>query len=91
MGIQSIPRLTAKVRQQILDQNNGRSITTYSEGKNYREERVYTIRNGQLFVKESGDTSWSDSRYSQERPASDEETHRFLYNHCWKLNLDGIK
>ena len=91
MGIQSIPRLTAKVRQQILDQNNGRSITTYSEGKNYREERVYTIRNGQLFVKESGDTSWSDSRYSQERPVSDEETRRFLYNHCWKLNLDGIE
>ena len=86
-----MPRLTKKVRQQILDQNNGRSIRTYYEGRNFREERVYTIRNGQLFIRETGDTSWADSKYDQERLAGDDETHRFLYKHCDELNLDGIE
>lgn len=86
-----MPRLTKKVRQQILDQNNDRSIRTYYEGRNFREERVYMIRNGQLFVKEIGDTSWADSKYNQERLAGDDETHRFLYKYCDKLNLDGIE
>ena len=92
MGIQNIPRLTKKNRQRILDQNNNCTpIRTNSEGRNYREERIYTIRDGKLYVREVGDTSWADSKYDNERCASDEETHRFLYNHGWKLNLDGIE
>ena len=37
-------RLTKKVRQQLLDQNEGFTRRTYYEGRNSREERIYTIQ-----------------------------------------------
>ena len=85
-----MPRLTQKVRQQILNQNEGFTTRTYFENKNSREERIYTVRGGRVYVREIGDTSWSDSAYDEERLLDDEATHRFLYEHSWKMNLDGI-
>ncbi len=41
-------RLTKKVRQQLLDQNEGFIRRTYYEGRNSREERIYTISGGHL-------------------------------------------
>ena len=86
-----MPRLTQKVRQQILDQNEGFTTRTYFENRNFREERIYTVRGGCLYVREIGDTSQSDSAYDQERRLDDDETHRFLCEHSWKMNLDGIE
>ena len=83
-------RLTASVRQKILEQNEGFTTRTYYEGKNFREERIYTISGGVLHTRAVGKTSWADSRFDNESIASDEETHRFLYKHQSEMNLDGI-
>ncbi len=84
-------RLTKIVRQLLLDNNDGFSTHTYYEGKNSREERIYTIKDGQLKIRASGKTSWADSRYDEEWVADDEETHRFLYKHQSELNSEGIE
>ena len=84
-------RLTKIVRQLLLDNNDGFSAHTYYEGKNSREERIYTIKDGQLKIRASGKTSWADSRYDEEWVADDEETHRFLYKHQSELNSEGIE
>lgn len=84
-------RLTKDVRQRILYQNEGFSTRTYYEGKNSKEERIYTVSGGQLHIRAIGKTSWADSRYNDEWVASDEEAHRFLYEHQWEMNLDGIE
>ena len=74
-------RLTKAVRQKLLENNEGFSIRTNYEGRNSREERIYTISGGQLHIRAIGKTSWADSRYDNEWIASDEEVHRFLYNY----------
>lgn len=84
-------RLTISMRQRILEQNEGFTRRTYSEGRNSREERIYTISGGDLHIRAVGKTSWADSRYDKEWIASDEEAHRFLYKYKWEMNLDGIK
>lgn len=84
-------RLTRDVRQKILEQNEGFTTKTYYEGNNSREQRVYTISGGVLRIRATGKTSWADSRYDDEWIASDEETHRFLYDNKYKMNLDGIE
>ena len=81
-------RLTKIVRQLLLDNNDGFSTRTYYEGKNSREERIYTIKDGRLKIWASGRTSWADSRYDEEWYADDEETHRFLYKHQNELNSE---
>lgn len=83
-------RLTASVRQRIIEQNEGFTTRSYNEGKNFREERIYTISDGVLNIRAVGKTSWADSRFNDEWTASDEETHRFLYKHQSEMNLDGI-
>jgi len=79
------------VRQRILEQNEGFSKRTYYEGRNSREERIYTISGGALHIRAVGKASWADSGYDNNWIASDEETHRFLYEHQWEMNLDGIE
>jgi hypothetical protein len=83
-------RLTREVRQKLLDQNEGFSTTTYNRQNNFREERFYEIRGGQLHVRAVGKTSWADSRYDDEFIADDEQTHRFLRDNLSALNTDGI-
>ena len=84
-------RLTKAVRQKLLDQNEGFTRGTYYEGRNSREERVYKISGGQLHIRATGKTSWADSRYDDEWVASDEEAHRFMYEHQHEMNTDGIE
>lgn len=81
-----MPRLTKTVREKMLQQNEGKSIRTYYEGKNFSETRTYTISNGKLFIHECGNTSWANSRYDNTREADEEETHRFLYKYQDSLN-----
>ena len=84
-------RLTKQVRQQLLDQNEGFTTRTYYEGKNSREERVYTVSDGQLHIRASGKSSWADSHYCNSWVANEEETHRFLYQHQDEMNQDGLE
>ena len=59
-------RLTKDVRQRLLESNEGFSTRTFYEGRNSREERIYTISGGQLHIRAIGKTSWADSRYEDE-------------------------
>ena len=84
-------RLTKAVRQKLLDNNEGFSTRTYYEGRNSREERIYTISGGQLHIRAIGKTSWADSRYENEWVASEEEVHRFLYAHQGEMDTDDVE
>lgn len=84
-------RLTSSTRQRILEQTEGFTRKTYSEERNSREERIYTISGGVLHIRVVGKTSWADSRYDKEWIASDDEAHRFLYKYKREMNLDGIE
>ena len=81
-------RLTKSNRENLLKLNEGFKDTTYYESRNFREQRDYEIKDSQLYIHEKGKTSWSDSRYDNTRVASDEETHRFLYNNLGRLKQD---
>ena len=83
-------RFTKNNRQQVLNDNEGFTASTYYEGNNFRESRDYTISDGKLVVKVSGKTSWSDSRYSEEYVygPDDEETKRFLRKYKDELDLE---
>ncbi len=83
-------RLTKAVREKLLEINEGFSTRTYSEGRNVEAERIYVISGGQLHIREIGKTSWADSRFDDEWIATEDEIHRFLYNHLYELNTDGI-
>lgn len=83
-------RLTKKVRQKILEQNDGFIHRTSYDSKNHRYDREYRVSDGKLYIRESGKTSWSDSRYDESWEASDEEIHRFLYENQWRMNTDNI-
>ncbi|MFD3532070.1 hypothetical protein [Streptomyces sp. NPDC058664] len=84
-------RLTAAVRQQLLDQNEGFKKTIPTRQKNFTQDTTYRIAGGQLFISSSGKTSWADSRFSNpEALATDEQTHRFLYAYKHLLNTDGL-
>ena len=84
-------RLTAAVRQQLLDQNEGFETTIPTKLKNFTEYTTYRITGGQLYIRSSGKTSWADSRFSNDyAPATEEQTHRFLYKYQGQLNTDGL-
>ena len=83
-------RLTKAVRQKLLENNEGFTTRTYYEGRNSREERIYTISGGQLHIRAIGKTSWADSRYENEWVSSDEEVHRFLYAHQDEMDTDEV-
>ena len=83
-------RLTKLNRQKNSDQNEGLAANTSYDSGNSSYDRQYTVKVGKLHIQESGKTSWADSRYNKEWVATDEETHRFLYDNQWRMNTDGI-
>lgn len=66
-------RLTKGVRTQLLLQNDGFSTRSSYDSRNSEYERIYTIKDGRLHIREIGKTSCSDSRYDKEWYADDEE------------------
>ena len=83
-------RLTREVRQKLLDQNEGFELRTTTNQKNFTEYRRYRITGGRLYIHFSGKTSWADSGFKEDRPATDDETHRFLYEYKGALNTEGL-
>lgn len=83
-------RLTRDVREQLLALNEGFSMTTNYVGRNFKEDRTYTIDGGRLLVRSTSKTSWADSRRHDEFVADDEQTHRFLYTYLSRLATDGV-
>jgi hypothetical protein len=51
------------VVQAILAQNDGFRHETYFRGDNFRESRVYTIKDGQVLIHSTGKTSGAHSRF----------------------------
>ncbi|MFE7580759.1 hypothetical protein ACFU5Y_04225 [Streptomyces gardneri] len=82
--------MTAAVRQQLLDQNEGFERKTSNEQKNHTEYRTYRISGGQLHIRASGKGAWADSRYDEEYLATEDQTHRFLRKYLGQLNTDGL-
>ncbi|SDN08620.1 hypothetical protein SAMN05216368_103395 [Cryobacterium flavum] len=83
-------RLTKDVRVQLLEQNEGFSTRTSYTAKNSSEDRTYTITGGELHVHATGNTSWADSRYTNDFIADDEQTHRYLFDNLQQLNRDDV-
>jgi len=83
-------RLTETVRQQLLDVNDGFSQTSHYSDRNSDSTMLYTVRDGALHVRESGKTSWADSRYDNFYIADPEQTHRFLAKHRDALDWTGV-
>jgi hypothetical protein len=86
----NMPRLTKNVRQTLLNQNEGFEKSTHYSGKNFSVSNHYTIKNGDLYVRSTGKTSWADSRFDNEYIADEDQTRRFLKNNYSELNSDGI-
>ncbi len=84
-------RLTKSVCQQLLDQNEGFEIETRYSGRNFRENRKYSISGGKLYIRTMGKTSWADSRFEENDVADDDQTRRFLRKFLNVLNTDGIE
>lgn len=84
-------RLTKTIRYKILALNEGYIERTYCDSRNHSYEREYKISNGKLQVHETGRTSWADGQYDRKWIADDEETHRFLCTHLWKLNIGSLE
>lgn len=74
-------RLTRAVREKMLAENEGFTIQTSNKQRNYSQNRTYKISKGKLHIRETGKTSFSDSRYEHEWDANDKEVHQFLYNY----------
>jgi len=83
-------RLTKQVIQQLLDQNEGFKRSTHYSDRNNTNDRHYQIVSGKLRIRETGKTSWADSRYDNEFIANEDQTRRFLRNYLGALNTDGL-
>lgn len=83
-------KLTKAVREKILKQNDGYTDHTSYNSRNHSYERDYKVSDGKLHIRERGKTSWADSRYDKSWEASEDETHRYLYENQWKMNTEGI-
>lgn len=84
-------RLTPRRQKEILEQNEGYTSSTHSSGKNYVEDRTYTINDGGLTIRAKGKTSWADSRYDDTYEADHDQTLRFLRENIDYLNTEGIE
>ena len=83
-------KLTAEVRKKILEQNEGFTTRTNYEGSNFKGERVYTIADGKLNIRDIGVSFLIDARYNREIDVDENSTKNFLCDYEYKLNLDGI-
>ena len=84
-------RLTKDVRKEVLSKNEGYTTRTNYEGKNFREERRYEIKDGQVQVHSIGKTSWADSRFDTTSVLDEAQEHRFLRNNIGALDTSGIE
>lgn len=84
-------RLTKKACQRLLDQNEGFETSTHFSSKNFTEDTQYRMADGKLHIRETGKTSWADSRFDREPVADEEQTRRFLRNYLGALNTDGLE
>ena len=83
-------RLTKDVVQKLLDQNEGFSRSKTYSGRNFKCDYHYLITGGKLLVRESGKTSWADSRFDDALIADIDRTRRFLREYLPSLKKDNL-
>lgn len=84
-------RLTKDVLEALLLANEGWETSTHYDSKNFTETRDYKITDGELRVRSRGKTSWADSRFDDSFVVDDEAARRFLRNHLWELETEGVQ
>lgn len=84
-------RLTKRVVQLLLEQNDGFERTTQFSGNNFREHRRYRISDGKLQLRSTGKTSWAVGRFDSSFVADDDQTRRFLRKFLDALNTNGVE
>lgn len=85
-----LPNFTEKIRKQILSQNEGFTGSTSYSSKNLKFTNTYTVRDGSVYRRETGKTSWADSKFDNEILCDKEQTLRFLHKFWPKMNMKGI-
>lgn len=73
-------RLTKENLAKVLKLNEGFNWVTVNDagaGRSFNRN-TYNIRDGKLFRRSEGRTSWSDSKYDEEVECDPEQTRRFL-------------
>lgn len=83
-------RLTKRVRQQLLDHNDGFETETSYRSRNFSEDRRYSISGGELHIRATSNSSWADSRSTQEWVADENQTRRFLKDVLDRLDTEGL-
>ena len=78
-------RLTESVRNMLLALNEGFTCTTSYSSRNHSYDRRYLIQAGKLIIRETGKTSWADSRYDRTWVADKDELLRFLRDNLQRL------
>lgn len=84
------PSLTAERVQKTLDQNDGARDSTHYKGENSETFWDYKVEDGVLRIRASGDTSWSDSHWADEREANVQQARSFIRRNEHNLNMEDI-
>lgn len=74
-------RFTRDYVGRILKANEGFEFETSYNSRNSTNFYKYYVKEGKLYIQESGHGSWSDSHYSNLRECTIQETQRFLRDH----------
>lgn len=73
-------RYTKENIQKILDLNNGYKAVKSYHDRNLSYDNYYEIRDGKLFCRSDGKTSWADSHFDDRYECDIDQTRRFLKN-----------
>ncbi len=81
-------RLTEQVIDNILRENEGYTAHTHYDSRNFSCDYYYTIHDGDLYRRDVGDTSWSDSDFDVTNICDYATARRFIKNEGLDWNLD---
>ena len=78
-------RLTKRVRQEVLNRNEGYRVEESYIGKNYKQVNTYFVKGGRLLIISKAKVSWSDKKIVSRHLANDEQEKKFI-----KKYLKGV-
>lgn len=83
----TIVRLNKSVRDSILLKNDGYTTKTMYVGKNYKQECIYSISKGKLYIKTKSRNSLTKNDKVIKRIADDKEVIKFIrkYEDCLEM------
>lgn len=82
-------KLTKDVRRSILKENEGFKIDIKFDGKNYQQERIYLIKNENLFVVTKARIINTNKAIKRRRQADDNEVKKFIKKYLDKSKTEG--